>query len=144
MASRVRLREPARDQHAAGRKARDALGRNLRRRAGIDDDMIVAARQRIDRDAQPLGHVDRGGIRADPPGRNDLHARDPVAGDDLPERRGAAHEVGNARRARVEADRSELRPVERKVDQDDACVLGKRTRQRHGGAALSRRPALRR
>ncbi len=102
------------DQDGLLREAGDPLHREVRQRAGIDDDMIVGARQRIDRDGETVRRQDRHRVHRRAPGPDEMHARMTVARDDLAgttrcrasDRKGRAH-AGRSRSPQGSARSSE-------------------------------------
>src|SRR5215213_6462447 len=91
--SRFCCRKSGRDQDGAWRETRDTGIQRMRRGAGVDDDVIVAARERVERNDKPIRADDRSRIESCPASRDDLNARETIARDDLSERRSTVHEI---------------------------------------------------
>ena len=90
------IRHIGRDQHRAGRKLHQARDRRFRQGAGIDDNMIVGARQCIDGASQPLRGKDCRRVRPHAPEGDQMQPREAVTGDDLAERRLTPDQFGDA------------------------------------------------
>src|SRR5262249_55217193 len=77
------LVDGVRHQDRPRRKLRDPLGRGVGHRTCIDYDMVIAARQSLERDREPL-RGEHLAVDRRPPRRNDVDARGAVTGDDMP------------------------------------------------------------